>query len=59
MSANPYSVLSGNIDPLNGYVNPFLASKSSTAMAQKKLQSQKEEQRKKLYPIEFMLSLRN
>lgn len=49
------------MDALNGYVNPF-ASKSSTtssALQKKKQANQKDESKKKVYSIEFMMSLKN
>ena len=54
------------MDPLNGYVNPFLASKSGaqtaangTAATQGKKYVPKEEIKKKLYTWEILMGLRN
>lgn len=57
----PLGAGSNAMDALNGYVNPF-ASKSSTtssALQKKKQANQKDESKKKVYSIEFMMSLKN
>lgn len=55
------AALAGSVDALNGYVNPFVVSTKAQAASlnQKKLQNQKEEQKKKIYSIDFILSFRS
>lgn len=52
--------LQPGIDALNGYVNPFAAKSQQQQLLQKKKQlNKKEELKKKIYPLEFLLSFRN
>ena len=59
-------MINNGMDPLNGYVNPFLSTKSGTqtaangtAATQVKKYVPKEEIKKKLFTWEILMGLRN